>query len=93
MRPIPNSNQHRDLNFTTRFIIVVLVFLFTHSVHAAPNQLGQTGLINMPDARIDEEGTLRFGLSYMQPYSALWDSVSLFRWHEMSVRYTEIDDV
>jgi hypothetical protein len=60
---------------------------------ADPNQLGQTGLINMPDARIEEEGTLRFGLSHMQPYTALWSSVSFFSWLEMSGRYTEIDEV
>ena len=47
----------------------------------------------MPDARIDEEGTLRFGLSHMQPYSALWASISFFGWLEMSGRYTEIDNV
>jgi hypothetical protein len=93
LRPIPNFIQQFDLNLTTRFIIVVLVFLFAQPVHADPNQLGQTGLINMPDARIDEEGTLRFGLSYMQPYSALWASVSFFSWLEMSGRYTEIDNV
>ncbi len=47
----------------------------------------------MPDARIEEEGALRFGLSHMQPYTALWSSVSFFSWLEMSGRYTEIDEV
>ena len=76
--------------------IVAFSCLFSGSVtctFAEPNQLGQTGLINMPDARIEPEGTLRFGLSYMKPYSALWGSVSAFDWLELSARYTEIDNV
>ena len=58
-----------------------------------PSQLGQTGLINMPDARIAPEGALRFGYSQLQPYRALWSSVSLFPRFEMSARYTEIENV
>lgn len=60
---------------------------------AEPNQQGQSGLINMPDARIDPEGTWRIGFSSMKPYSALWSSISLFSRLEMSARYTEIDKV
>jgi len=74
-------------------VLLIFSYLLPHCALAEPDQLGQTGLINMPDARIDEEGTLRFGVSYMQPYGALWSSVSFFSWLEMSARYTSIDNV
>ena len=74
-------------------VVFLLAYIVPFRTVADPNQLGQTGLINMPDARIEAEGSLRFGVSHMQPYSALWASVSFFSWLEMSGRYTEIDDV
>jgi len=62
------------------------------NVNAAPSMLGQTGLINMPDARIDDEGTLRFGVSYFDPYAALWSSVSFLPRFELSARYTSFEN-
>ncbi|WP_455218610.1 YjbH domain-containing protein, partial [Kaarinaea lacus] len=89
-----HSFPHNPLAIlSTRCVLLLLACLCSFKVFAEPNQLGQTGLVNMPDARIDDEGTLRFGLSHMQPYSALWASVSFFSWLEMSGRYTEIDNV
>lgn len=73
--------------------MVLALALSPQITQADPNQLGQTGLVNMPDARIAGEGTLRFGISYMDPYSALWSSVSFFNWLELSGRYTRISNV
>ena len=57
------------------------------------NQLGQTDLINMPDARVEPEGVLRFGAGYFDPYTTIWTSVSMFSRLEFTARYTVIDDV
>ncbi|MFQ5544553.1 MAG: YjbH domain-containing protein [Acidiferrobacterales bacterium] len=74
-------------------LVVLLGSFLTHTALSAPNTLGQTGLINMPDARVEEEGTLRFGISHFEPYTALWGSISLFSRLELSGRFTEIDGV
>ena len=74
-------------------LAVLLALLLSHAALAAPNTLGQTGLINMPDARIEEAGTLRFGLSHFEPYTVLWGSISLFSRLEFSARFTEVDGV
>jgi hypothetical protein len=65
----------------------------TVAVAAEPNVLGQTGLVYMPDARIAEEGTLRFGVSNDDPYFILWSSVTFLPRLELSARFTKIDGV
>ncbi len=55
-----------------------------------PSATGQSGLLNMPDARIAPEGTWRSGVSFMRPYQAVWMSMALFPWLETSFRYTRI---
>ncbi|MFZ1909162.1 MAG: YjbH domain-containing protein, partial [Burkholderiales bacterium] len=56
----------------------------------APSITGQTGLLNMPDARIAPEGTWRTGVSFMRPYQSIWSSLAVFPWLEGSFRYTRI---
>jgi hypothetical protein len=63
------------------------------SARAEASSTGQTGLINMPSARIEEDGTLRLGVSQADPYRAIWSSVTLMPWLELSGRYTRIDGV
>lgn len=63
------------------------------SALAEASTTGQTGLINMPSARIEEDGTLRLGESLNDPYRAIWGSVTLLPWLELSGRYTRIDGV
>jgi len=62
-------------------------------VLAEPSTTGQTGLINMPDARVEKDGTLRFGVSYFRPYLPVWGSVTLLPRLETSFRYTTIRDL
>ena len=68
--------------------VLLLLLGFETTAGAEPSLLGQTGYINMPNARIEEPGTLRFGYSYYKPYPTLWSSISLFSWLEFSARYT-----
>lgn len=56
----------------------------------AASTTGQTGLINMPDARVAPDGTLRFGYSFAEPYPALWTSITMLPRLELSARYTRI---
>lgn len=54
---------------------------------------GQTGLINMPDGRVDPDGAWRIGVSNANPYRAGWTSVSVLPFLEVSGRYTRIKGV
>jgi exopolysaccharide biosynthesis protein YbjH len=56
----------------------------------AASTIGQTGLINMPDARIAPDGTLRFGFSYADPYVAPWASITFLPRIELSARVTRV---
>ena len=47
----------------------------------------------MPDARIEPDGTFRWGISNTDPYFSVWTSVSLFPRVEFSGRYITIDRV
>ena len=71
-------------------IVVLLAAVYQTPVAAEPSTTGQTGLINMPDARIEKDGTLRFGTSYFRPYLPIWSSITLLPRLELSGRYTII---
>ena len=62
-------------------------------VLAEPSSTGTTGLVYMPSARIEEEGTFHLGFSNTDPYFTTWSSVSMLPWLELSARYTRIDGV
>jgi len=47
----------------------------------------------MPDARIEDDGTLRLGISDSDPYTTIWSSVTMLPRLELSARYTAIEDV
>ena len=61
--------------------------------HAEPSLTGQTGLIYMPDARIDPDGTWRTGYSFADPYAAVWVSLTALPRLEGSMRFTAIRGV
>src|SRR6266705_4875459 len=56
-------------------------------------QIGSTGLINMPDARFDSDGTLRFGMSSAAPYFNLTANATLLPWLETNLGVTRINGV
>ena len=87
-----NVRQHCGKQYNL-FLVYIIVTLFVSSkVGAAPTMLGQTGMVNMPNARIAEDGTLRFGLSQFSPYTTFWSSLSMFPWLELGARYTSIEN-
>lgn len=56
-------------------------------------EAGPTGLINMPDARFNPDGTLRFGLAYARPYFDLSANATLLPWLETNLAVTRISGV
>ncbi|HUF21658.1 MAG TPA: YjbH domain-containing protein [Burkholderiales bacterium] len=79
---------------TVRLLAVGVVGLVcSGAALAEPSLTGQTGLIYMPDARIDPDGTWRSGFSYADPYSTIWTSVTALPRFEGSFRYTTIKGV
>lgn len=60
---------------------------------AQPSSLGLSGLIHMPSARMEADGTLTTGFTYAKPYSAPYIGVQAFPFLQFSGRYTRIHDV
>ena len=54
---------------------------------------GPTGLINMPDARFNPDGTLRFGLDYARPYFNFSANATLLPWLETNLNVIRINGV
>ncbi len=54
---------------------------------------GPTGLINMPDARFNPDGTLRFGMAYARPYFDLSANATLLPWLETNLAVIRITGV
>src|SRR6266705_4064273 len=54
-------------------------------------EAGPTGLINMPDARFNPDGTLRFGMAYARPYFDLSANATLLPWLETNLMVTRIN--
>lgn len=62
------------------------------NAEGAPTNMGQTGLVSMPTARVDEEGNWRLGLSQFSPFTTFWSSLSPFPRLELGARYTSIEN-
>src|SRR5713226_3772665 len=60
---------------------------------STPANAGPTGLINMPDARFNPDGTLRFGMAYARPYLDLSANATLLPWLETNLAITRISGV
>src|SRR6185503_1076209 len=79
-----------DLWFCRAVVAVAIACCPLLALGQAASTTGQTGLINMPDARIAPDGTLRFGFSYADPYVAPWTSITFLPRIEVSGRVTRI---
>ncbi|MBX9296505.1 YjbH domain-containing protein [Chromobacterium vaccinii] len=70
-----------------------LPFFLACNALAQPSLTGQIGYINMPSARVGEDGTFSLGYGYDKPYGILWTSTTVLPWLEVSGRYTSIAGV
>ncbi|MFY9260325.1 MAG: YjbH domain-containing protein [Gallionella sp.] len=81
----------RQQKFKMRLMVAsVLGALFALPAIAQPNLNGETGYINMPNGRVEPDGTFRMGYSFADPYVNMWSSISLSPRLEMSARYTRV---
>lgn len=79
---------------TSLQVAVAVIFGLSPCMAVADASLsGQSGLVNMPDARIQDEGTFGFGVNKLEPYYTLWSSLSVLPRLEVSARFTRIDGV
>ena len=74
-------------------LVAGAVLAYTAGARCQATLGGQSGLIHMPDARIADEGTWRFGASYQDPYFSVWSSLAYYRFLELSGSYTTIQGV
>ncbi|WP_367987967.1 YjbH domain-containing protein [Vibrio sp. NTOU-M3] len=57
------------------------------------SDFGGVGLMQMPSARMMEEGQLDFSASYTDEYLHYTAALQLFPWLETTIRYTQVQDV
>ncbi len=92
--PMPIDLPRKKLTATTRALTLgSCLSVLGGAAWPEPSQIGQGGLIAMPDARVDPDQTWRLGLSITSPYTTLWSSVTAMPWLEVSARITQIDGV
>ena len=54
---------------------------------------GELGLINIPSARILDEGNLKLHLVNSDPINSLFITANPFNWMEVSLRYADINTI
>ena len=62
---------------------------YPYKLTPTSSNYGDTGLMEMPSGRLQEEGTLKFGISASYPNEYTFMVASPFPWFEASYRYTE----
>jgi len=72
------------------FVMCTLAACVVSAAQAQPNINGETGYINMPNGRIEQDGTFRMGYSFAQPYSSFWTSITFLPLVELNARYVRI---
>ena len=82
---------------------LLFLFFFSTTIYSSPNSYifpnidipsysnyGTLGLIQLPNARFHEEGTIAFSWSHMQPYLRGSVLAYPFDWFEASFQYTDV---
>ena len=85
------------------YLIYVFLFLGTelnasieefypYKIYPSASNFGNTGILELPNSRFMEEGTLRFNFSSSYPNEFTSLTASPFPWFEATYRYVEIKD-
>src|SRR3989338_1932001 len=92
MSKIPGLRLKAQVKISPFFTFMFGVFVAGASpaALAEPNHNGETGYINMPDGRVEADGTFRMGYSFAKPYSNVWSSVVVLPRVEFYARYARI---
>ena len=75
---------------TANFLSSSIDDYFPYKVEPSASNYGNTGIIEMPNARMMPEAQLRFNFSSSYPYEFTSLTASPFKWLEATYRYTEI---
>ena len=86
--------------FKNKFLSFLILFIsfelsssiddyFPYDLNPTSANFGETGLMEMPTARLMEEGSLKFGISASYPNEYTYLVASPFSWLEATYRYTE----
>lgn len=67
--------------------------LETTILRPSQSDFGGVGLMQMPTARMAEEGEFNFGITVNDDYQHFYTSVQLFPWLESTIRYTRVPDI
>lgn len=70
--------------------IALSLMLLPASVYAVPSLTGQSGLMNMPDARVEQDGNFGLGYSYDSPYSTLWLNLTALPALQVNARFVGV---
>ena len=62
---------------------------FPYDLSPSSSNYGETGLMEIPTARLMEEGSLKFGISASYPNEYTYLVASPFSWFEATYRYSE----
>ena len=76
--------------FTSGFLFSSIEDYYPYKVTPSASNYGNTGIIEMPNARLMPEAQLRFNFSSSYPYEFTSLTASPFSWFEATYRYTEI---
>lgn len=74
-------------------VVATMATLASPLALAQPSSMGLTGLMNMPSARMEADGTLTAGFTYARPYSAPYVSAQMLPFLQVAGRYTRIHGV
>lgn len=61
-------------------------------VEHSANDFGAVGLVQVPTARMGDDGDFRFGVSIQSPYNHLFAGLQWLPWLETGLRYTEVSN-
>ncbi len=75
---------------TSNFLFSSIEDYFPYKVEPSASNYGNTGIIEMPNARMMPEAQLRFNFSSSYPLEFTSLTASPFKWLEATYRYTEI---
>ena len=92
-----------ETTIKTKYLILILIwssfldssiedYLYS-DIGPTSNIHGELGLINIPSARILDEGNLKLHLVNSDPINSLFITANPFNWMEVSLRYADINTI
>ena len=75
---------------SSNLIFASIEYYYPYNVQPSASNYGNTGIIEVPNARMMPEAQLRFNFSSSYPFEFTSLTASPFRWLEATYRYTDI---